>query len=243
MRRARGVRGVRVCVCADEEERRVVFEEEDEEVERTMTWLQRVVIGHELCPFAKPALPTTRCVSVAPRGEAAHARTAALLRALESEARCLVESYESDVPTVTTTLLVVRGGFLDDFADFMEFVHAGERLLETTAGLEAKLQLVPFHPRATFDDVAASRGASQADAHLASDPADFTARSPYPTVHLLVEDDVSAALDRWRAMGHSPHDITAKNLKRLRRMGRETLRRQFVDAIFADDNDNGMAKT
>ena len=257
--------------CAEEEE-------ENEDVvgvrERTMKWLHSVVVGFDLCPFAKSALPRTRCVCVSP---STCEKTEELLHVLEAEARLLVESYEEfggrgrigdkdkagpspsldgggvqtrggaaataaapagNTKAPVTTLLVIPGAILAEFNDFMDFISLGERLLEETPGLASTLQLVPFHPHASFSfDVAAARAKGDTDAHLRTDPADYTARSPYPTIHLLLEDDVAAHLEHWRTLGLCPQrDITERNQTFLRGMGRTELQHQFVDALFLPDD-------
>ena len=204
---------------------------------RTMAWLRRCVIGKELCPFAEPALPTTRCVSSLAAGKED------ILLEVEREARSLVEGSQrrrgaAGAQHATTTLLVLPiGAHAEDFGEFMEIVSLGEQVVEAS-GLGSDVQLVPFHPRAVFDDNVALRGGR--DAYRRSDPADYTARSPYPCIHFLLEREVSAALDGFKRQGKSTsHHIIDRNKRALRALGNEALHRSFVEEIFDDEDADG----
>ena len=101
-------------------------------------------------------------------------------------------------------------------------------------------QLIPFHPHAVFD-VDPHKSSNNNNRNTSSpsarapptDPADFTARSPYPTFHLLLESEVSKALEVWRSLGKSTsRDIIERNKRRLRDMGSDSVQHLFVDEIF-----------
>jgi hypothetical protein len=143
-------------------------------VRDTIGWLERAVIGLNLCPFAKAVHVKGQIhVAVSPARDVAE-----MLQALAHEVDELLsrEASERD-----TTLLVLAEG-PGDFLEFDALVAQGERLLRKRK-LEGVLQLASFHPRFQF-------AGTEAD-----DITNFTNRSPYPTLHLLREESVERAVD------------------------------------------------
>ena len=143
-------------------------------VRDTIGWLERAVIGLNLCPFAK---------AVQVKGQIHMAVSAArdvseVLHALAHEVDELLSRAASERDT---TLLVLPEG-PGDFLEFDALVAQGERLLRKRK-LEGVLQLASFHPRFQF-------AGTEAD-----DITNFTNRSPYPTLHLLREESVERAVD------------------------------------------------
>jgi hypothetical protein len=143
----------------------------------TRRWLERAVIGLNLCPFAK-AVHAKQQVHYAVHMPADDA--AGLIDALLAEAQALIErpSAERD----TTLLIAPRA--LDDFLDFNDFVARAERRMKK-AGFEGTLQLASFHPCFQF-------AGSNAD-----EIANATNRAPYPTLHLLREESVDRAVEAF----------------------------------------------
>ena len=145
----------------------------DEVVAATRRWVERAVIGLNLCPFA-------RAVSVS--GQVRYAvsdatNTGVLLEDLESELRLLSLTAAGQVDTTLLILPSVLGDFLD-YNDFLDVADAAVARL----GLEGVIQVASFHPEYQF---------------AGTDPDDitnFTNRSPYPILHLLREASVSAAV-------------------------------------------------
>src|SRR5690349_10577950 len=123
----------------------------------TQRWLDRAVVGLNLCPFAK-AVVTKGQVHIA---VSAAAEFAEVLDQLEREAEELLALQASQRDT---TLVVVPSGF-DDFLFFHQLVREGERMLARRK-LEGVLQLASFHPQFVFQG---------ADPH---DMANFSNRSP-----------------------------------------------------------------
>ncbi len=160
----------------------------------TRRWLERAVIGLNLCPFAK-AVHVKGQVHVAASGAEAFG---AVLDDLEREAEDLLALPAAQRDT---TLLVVPGGF-EEFLLFNELVRAGERLL-VRRGWEGVLQLASFHPRFVF--------AGQEEDDLAN----HTNRSPWPTLHLLREESVARAV----AAFPDASAIYGTNVETLRRLG------------------------
>lgn len=140
----------------------------------TLRWLERAVIGLNLCPFAK-AVHVKHQIHLAVFGGD---DLDALMAQLLAEAQALVDT---DPAARDTTLLLVPGA-LHDFLDFNDWVGRAEKRLRR-AGHEGVLQLASFHPRFQF-------GGTEVD-----DIGNATNRSPYPTLHLLREDSVARAVD------------------------------------------------
>ena len=160
----------------------------------TRAWLERAVIGLNLCPFAKAvhAKQQVRYVVTDARD------AAALQAALIDELHWLAHAD----PEVVDTSLLIHPHVLQDFADYNDFLDlADEALLQT--GLDGVLQVASFHPCYQFAD---------ADEN---DIANASNRSPYPTLHLLRED----SLDRAVTAFPNPEAIFEANIANLRALG------------------------
>ncbi|MGR4867737.1 DUF1415 domain-containing protein [Variovorax sp. LARHSF232] len=160
----------------------------------TRRWLERAVIGLNLCPFAK-AVHVKQQIHYAVYHQADEA---GLLDALMFEAAQLLAH---DAAVRDTTLLIAPQA-LADFLDFNDFTGRAERRL-ARAGYDGVLQLASFHPRFQF------AGSEEGDI------ANATNRSPYPTLHLLREDSVSQAVDAFPDAA----DIFERNIETLERLG------------------------
>ena len=142
----------------------------------TRRWLERAVIGLNLCPFAK-AVHVKAQIHYAvhlPDDESG------LMDALLAEAN---ELAALDAAVRDTTLLIAPNT-LADFLDFNDFLGRAERKL-SRAGFDGVFQLASFHPQFQF------AGTEPDDIENA------TNRAPYPTLHLLREDSVSRAVEAF----------------------------------------------
>ena len=167
--------------------------DETEIRERTRAWIEKAVIGLNLCPFAK-AVHVGGRLRIAVSGATSAAE---LLADLERELRELVATG----PEVETTLLV-HPLVLADFLDFNDFLAEAEALL-ADLDLEGVVQLAHFHPQYQFAGTAVD------------DVSNFTNRSPYPTLHLLRESSVSRAVDSMA----DTDAIYRANIATLRKLG------------------------
>ncbi|HWU84401.1 MAG TPA: DUF1415 domain-containing protein, partial [Rhodocyclaceae bacterium] len=129
-------------------------------VAATRRWLERAVIGLNLCPFAK-AVHVKRQIRYVVSA-ASHAD--AVLADLERELRTLVDS---DPQQIDTTLLMLPELF-EDFLDFFFFLPEAEALLKRME-LDGTIQIASFHPRYEF-------AGTDPD-----DVANCSNRAPYPT--------------------------------------------------------------
>jgi len=171
----------------------------------TQSWVERVVIGLNLCPFAK---------AVQARGQLCYSLSNATSRAalLVDLQRALGSLRDAD-PAVVDTTLLVHPHVLQDFYDYNDFLAEADQLL-LELGLDGELQIASFHPDYCFAD-------SQPD-----DVANYTNRSPFPTLHLLREASVSRALETFPDAAR----IYERNIMTLRALKPEFLRRLLRDA-------------
>jgi len=165
-------------------------------VQDTRNWLERAVIGLNLCPFAK---------AVHVKGQVHYAVSQAteprqLLADLGTELDALIalEAQERE------TTLLMAPFCLADFLDFNDFLERAEKLVRKR-GLEGVIQLASFHPRYQFANTDVE------------DIENFTNRSPYPTLHLLREDSIERAVEVFP----EAEAIYEANIKTLRTLGPE----------------------
>lgn len=170
----------------------------------TRRWMERAVIGLNLCPFAK-AVHVKQQI----RWRVSEATTPeALLDDLVAELQFLAEASPEEVDTT----LLIHPEVLQDFLDFNDFLDLADAALEALE-LDGVLQVASFHPDYQFAD---------ADAH---DIGNFTNRSPYPTLHLIREE----SLDKAVAAFPEAETIYETNIETLRRLGHEGWRKLWVD--------------
>jgi hypothetical protein len=165
---------------------------------RTLTtqWLDEIVVGLSLCPFAAPVLKAKQLRLVICE---ANDFDSAIREALAEISNLL----ESNPQELSTTLIV----FTNALSTFEEFLEASdtldELLLESNAA--QLFQLATFHPLYQFD----------------GEPKDslshYTNRSPLPMFHLLRVEEVSHAIEAYP----DTLEIPKKNIERLVRLGRE----------------------
>lgn len=166
----------------------------------TRRWLERAVIGLNLCPFAN-AVHVKRRI----RWVVSPATTPEML--LEELARELQHLAAADPEAVETTLLI-HPQVLQDFFDYNDFLAVAEALL-ADLGLEGELQVASFHPDYCFADA------------TTDDISNCTNRSPHPMLHLLREDSISRAV----AAIPDPASIYEENIRTLRGLGHAGWRR------------------
>jgi hypothetical protein len=162
----------------------------------TRAWLERAVIGLNLCPFAKSVHVKGQVHYAVSRATTAHD----LLDDLVSELKDLVAM---DAKARDTTLLMAPD-CMQDFLDFNDFLALADQAL-ADMDLEGVLQIASLHPRYQF---AGTRE---------DDITNFTNRSPYPTLHLLREDSI----DRAVAAFPNPESIFEVNMRTMEQLGQD----------------------
>lgn len=168
----------------------------DEIIDHTKIWLERAVIGLNLCPFAK---------SVFVKKQVRYALTAAstadeLLAELENELNRLTDT----APAELDTTLLIHPLAMTDFLDY-HFFLAEVDALNRNLGFDGIYQIASLHPHYEF-------AGSEPD-----DIANFTNRSPYPTLHLLRE----SSIDRAVAAFPDAASIFERNIETMERLGHE----------------------
>jgi uncharacterized protein len=150
----------------------------------TQCWLERAVIGLNLCPFAK-AVHVKGLIRYA----VSEATTPAeLLNDLRNELNLLLNiDVNTDLAGVSIaydTTLLIAPYCLQDFLDFNDFLGKADKLIAKMK-LEGIIQLANFHPDYQF-------AGTEPD-----DITNFTNRAPYPTLHLLRESSIDQAVEAF----------------------------------------------
>ena len=167
----------------------------DEDVIAAMRqWIEKAVIGLNLCPFAKAVYAKNQVryvVSHAPHLDG-------LLEDLDRELDYLAAA---DPDEIDTTLLI-HPALLPDFLDFNDFMQLADAAVDEH-GLDGVIQIASFHPAFQFEG---------------TDPDDignYTNRAPFPTLHLLREASIARAV----AAFPEAETIYQRNIETLRKLG------------------------
>ncbi|KRA75838.1 hypothetical protein ASD78_07685 [Lysobacter sp. Root667] len=173
---------------------------EAEPIIATRRWLERAVIGLNLCPFAKAVVAKDQVRYVL----SAATTPDALLEELAYE---LVRLQQTEPEQVDTTLLI-HPQVLTDFLDYNDFLDTADAAVEALE-LDGEIQVASFHPDYQFADAAYD------------DVGNCSNRSPYPMLHLLRE----ASVERAVAAFPDPDVIVERNLETLEKLGIEGWRK------------------
>lgn len=165
-------------------------------------WLDQVVIGLNLCPFAARPVRGGQLRVVVSEAET----ELDLLTDLQLE---LTRLDETPVAQLETTLIVVPK-LLADFLDYNDFLDRADELL-LSFEWEGSYQVASFHPQYQF-------AGTESD-----DPENLTNRAPYPLLHLLREDSVEAAIAGYPDVDGIPE----ANIRRMRELTPEQRRQLF----------------
>ncbi len=166
----------------------------EDEVRR---WVEHVVVGLNLCPFAKRELDADR-VRFVVSGAEGDGNDADLQRLQE-----LAREYQildSDDEVATTLVIYPRA--LQSFDAYLDFLALAEEEL-VGEGHEGRYQLASFHPQYRFAESAED------------DAANYTNRSPYPILHILREEQLALAI----ASHPDPAQIPLRNKEVCRTLG------------------------
>jgi hypothetical protein len=172
----------------------------------TQRWLEKAVIGLNLCPFAKAVHVKKQIryvVSAATTPEL-------LLEELMNELRTL---QDADPDKLDTTLLILPY-MLTDFLDFNDFLDTVD-IAVAEPEFNDEFQVASLHPQYQFAGTAPD------------DIENYTNRSPYPTLHLLREDSV----DRAVAAVPDADRIVDNNIETMKKLGREGWKKLGLDVL------------
>ncbi len=168
----------------------------EEAIAATKLWLERAVIGLNLCPFAKTAHVKNQIRYVVSGAQTPEE----LLRDLLAEFEILAEASPADIDTT----LLIHPHALTDFLDYNDFLEVVDAALAEVE-LDGELQVASMHPQYQFAD-------TEPD-----DITNYTNRSPYPTLHLLREASIEQAV----AAFPDAAQIFDKNIETMRCLGHE----------------------
>lgn len=170
---------------------------ERDALDATRHWIETIVVGLNLCPFAKPVLDASRARF---QLSAARALEPCLFELLHE-----LQRLDRD-DDIATTILIYPHAFAD-WQAYLDLVDVADELVRAE-GYEGIYQLASFHPEYQFADT------------VPEDPANLTNRSPYPLLHILREADVERSL----AEVASPASIPARNQRLCRKLGADGIR-------------------
>ena len=167
-------------------------------IEQTRNWVQRFVIGLNMCPFAAYPMENKLVRFVVFPGDN-------LQDLLQVFAQELVHLRRTPVSELETTLIIIPH-FLADFQDFLNVVPITEEILKLQ-NMTGEFQVATFHPRYQF------AGTQPHDLE------NYTNRSPYPMLHILREDSVEKAIEKYG----NTEMIPVQNVALLEVMGLEEI--------------------
>ncbi|MCZ4306668.1 DUF1415 domain-containing protein [Zoogloeaceae bacterium G21618-S1] len=159
-------------------------------------WLETLVIGLNLCPFAKRELVKNRV-----RFFVSEATTDEQLQ-MDLEAELALMANDA---TIETTLLI-HPDVLQDFFEYNQFINHTHRILKQL-GYRGTFQIASFHPDYQF-------GGTEPD-----DVENTTNRSPYPLLHLIREDSLARAVENYP----DPEQIPERNIARVEALGADKM--------------------
>ncbi len=169
---------------------------QQEIIANTQHWLEKAVIGLNLCPFAKAVVVKQQVRYVVSEAS----EPAQLLEELQRELEHLAEAN----PEKLDTTLLIHPAALQDFYDFNDFLDVADALLEDLE-LDGILQIASFHPDYQFAD------------SMPDDIENYSNRAPYPCLHLLREDSIEKAVEAVPDAAN----IYERNMQTLRDLGLE----------------------
>lgn len=165
-------------------------------------WLENVVIGLNLCPFAaKPNRNKQIKIYVS--------ETTSEEELLEDIYQQLQELDQTPVEQLETTLVVTPNLFAK-FDDYNQFLNIIDALIIQT-GKEGIYQVASFHPNYCF------YGAQPDDVE------NLTNRSPFPIFHLIREASMEKVLKHYP----DPEGIPDRNIECVENLTQEQLKKLF----------------
>ena len=152
-------------------------------VDRTRSWIASFVIGLNLCPFAQAVFDAGTIRYVASLAKNPKELKAELTEELQS-----LVALSGDVRETT---FLIHPYVLLDFLAYNDFLAVADEVVEEL-GLSGTIQIASFHPNYQF------AGTAPGDAE------NYSNRSPYPMLHLLREESISAAAEVYGELGEIP---------------------------------------
>jgi hypothetical protein len=179
-------------------------------IAHTRRWIEAIVIGLNLCPFARRVFDGDKVRYVVSAAQ----DDAGLLKDLTDELQRLAAAPMS---TIETTLLIHPQVF-GDFLDYNDFLDAAENRIEEL-DLSGVIQLASFHPQYQFAETSPDAVEN------------YTNRSPYPMLHLLREESISAVADDPEEL----LEIPQRNIETLAALGHEKILAMLTEIAAPHD--------
>lgn len=181
--------------------------QDDQVILHTKKWVKNVVIGLNLCPFANKEYINN----------AIRYQVSDTLDLSEAMLDLIDElKYLDNNETISTTLLIFKEG-LSDFDEYLYLVQLCEKLIKKE-GYEGIYQIATFHPEYIFE------GSNEEDA------SNFTNRSPYPMIHILREEQLEEAIEKFP----DTETIPERNIELTRKLGINKMK-QLLAACFESE--------
>lgn len=175
-----------------------LYMEKEIVIKQTQNWVREVVVGLNLCPFAAKEVKNNTIKYVVLNTT----DVPDILEAVYEECEFL------DANTETETTLIIFPNATPDFEDYLDMLSLAEDLLEAEE-YEGVYQIASFHPEYCFED------------SDENDAANFSNKSPYPMFHLLRENSIDEAVEKYP----NTEAIPDKNVELLRSKGLEYMKK------------------
>ena len=165
-------------------------------IQQTKNWIEQVVIGFKLCPFAAQPFDNDSIEYIVNADDI-----------LEYHLQQLADYFSrlDESPAIETSLLIYPCAY-QEFDNYLDFLYLANQLLQDL-DYQGRYQIASFHPGYRFEG-------SEED-----DPANFSNRSPYPMLHLIRESSLEKAISSYPDIEQVPEN----NIKKLRGIGYENL--------------------
>lgn len=180
------------------------MKDKEQIIETTKLWLERFVIGLNLCPFAKHPFKNGKIRYIIFEDNDLEKLTELLLK----EANELIET----TPSVLETTLIILPEILDEFEEYLDYVEMAEFIF-AEVDLEGVIQLASFHPDYQFEDTEPT------------DVENYTNRSPFPMLHLIREDSITRAIEAYPEVGNIPET----NIETMNNLGLTRVKQMLDD--------------
>ena len=174
-------------------------------IAQTVQWLEKAVMGLNLCPFAKAVYVKKQIRYVVSKATSPDA----LCETLLIELRLLADANPDEIDT--TLLIHPHTLGLGEFLDYNDFLDVANAAIEELS-LEGEIQIASFHPEYQFAGTAPD------------DITNYTNRSPYPMLQLLREASVEKAVAAFPAAAA----IFKKNIETLKTLGHDGWQKLFI---------------
>ncbi len=161
-------------------------------IQQTKNWVEEIVIGLDLCPFASQPFQNETIEYTVNAGDS-----------IEQHLQQLADSFSRlDESAVIETSLLIYPEAYQKFDNYLELLDYANQLLEDL-NYTGSYQIASFHPDYQFE------GSTENDA------SNFSNRSPYPMLHLIREADLEKAIANYPSIEQVPEN----NIKKLREIG------------------------